>query len=474
MGRSMGITLVVFVSYPFEAALSAIARGIEVLDVDKLVLVSTSRWRSEVEALRSCLEGSVVRKVVVDYGFPDPLIDPYSFGTDVARKRIENILGSEENVCIATSSGSHLEISTALEVLKPRCSVYVMFGWGPWRGAFYPYTPRPLQLAYIDGEYPARDRIDSSLTTKIADALRRFLSLEPRFRRAVLEQQLAINMQIQHPLAFPYGSRYGSTGCLEVSISISIDGRTVVAHTIDDYCDMRKVVDGVTHIGRRIAETCLEELSLSRSRKRASSSISLLSTIARFSGLLIPAASDSRRLLIDIAREIGDAIAIDTNLVFDGIHSQLYEYPEVARRLVEPLCLELEVYTKLAEARDDVSRVEAEIGRIGIEELHSFPLVKDYSASYTPCEVSLYLSRYIVATGDRVAYEGLLKKRRDGKTILIESLDLKSVDMGSDTDIVRRASYAYYAIAQLASLRKMFEKELARARIGIEIRWRKP
>ncbi len=458
----LAVWLAVFVSYPPEAALTCIARGLEVLErVDGIVLVATREWREFVEKLRDAVLGlGIDARVFSD--FPDPYVDPRGFDLDTARRYLQRVASEVgDDICLAISSGSRLEISLASRFLEHRAMLYVSFGWGPWRGAFYPFTPRPIEIAYLLGDAPRRSRVDASLVKSLANALRGFLGSLPRLRRRVLEVQVDINSLISDPLAMP--SLGAGCPSLRARVSCGGIGRELVVRNL---CDPVEVLERVGSFAEELRKRIEEHRVSTPFTYRGSPCIDLVSTILELCGFEILATSDGTVFvdaLSDLVERCREKVAIDTNTLFAGLHIQLYDSPEAVRDLVYPLCIDLEIYRKLVDAASREKLIEAYLATLAQEEIASFSITRDFQASSTPCEVALYLSRYCTATADRRAYERLLKKNTCSELLELEPLHRATFRPGY---LLRRASYAYYAIAQLAAINRIVNEAVRELRIA--------
>ncbi len=457
--------IVVFASTPFEACLSAIARCLESLDdVVGVAIVATREWKERIEILGKKLGECLGIEVRSYTDFPDPLVNPSGFSMYEARRYVEKI-GSElgKDVALVVSSGSRLEVSIASLAMEPRAFIYVSFGWGPWQGAFYPYTPRPIEPMYILGEVKVRDRVDSDFVEKLAKALRDFLPKSmPKLREMVLEAQVEINKEILDPIAFPRKSR---GACPRMTIRISCgsssrSGSISESVTIVNVCDYREVVSKIGTLARNLRDKIDRELSIAYTSilREGSRCASVVSTILGISGLETLVVRDGSTLveaLPHIFSSRGEKVAIDTNVVYGGLHNQLYDKPDASKYLVYPACVELEIYRKLVESRDPSQVFEAYLGMLAHEELSSFPMTKDPQLHAIPCETALYVSRYVVATADRRAYERLLSKRSERAELLERVSTMKAIATSYE---LKKASYAYYAIAQLKAIEKILNK----------------
>ncbi len=443
--------LLAFVSYPIEASISAVARGIEILEeLEGVAIVSTSAWIDKVRALVEAIE-SVGLRARAYTEFPDPLVNPRGFSMDSASsyvKKVMSELGGE--ACIAVSSGSRLEVAISVAEALGQPILYVSFGWGPWNGSFYPYTPRPIEIAYLAKGARARERVEPSIVEKLGKAFEGLLGERkvPRLRRLALSTQLEMNAAIPSPLVDGYGGE-----CPSLKIKVGTKRGSCIA-TASSYCDPSEVVKAVSEVGKCLLEESGKSFdSLTGSRDPVTS---LATTVAEVSGILL-LVDENNELFVDSLpkfRASCSEVDVDTNVVFGGLHAQLYDKPSSVRDLLLPACVDLEIYRKLVEARGREELLEATLGQLALEEVKSFGLPRDLEASSVPCEASLYVSKHSIATADRRAFERLLSSKPCAKLLRLAPISEARMEPGYE---LRKASYAYYAVAQLGAIAKLFK-----------------
>jgi len=158
-------------------------------------------------------------------------------------------------------------------------------------------------------------------------------------------------------------------------------------------------------------------------------------------------------IFIDFVRVLGERVAIDTNVVYGGLHTQLWEYPEHVHSIVMPYCLLLELYAHEAQARDAYEKLRSELVGLLISEVRELRVAVDYRVGQRPCEVGMALEsdpRAVLVTADVRAYHKVFKDLRR-RAVLLTPKPLNEVRF-THSENSRRASYAYYAIAQLKAL----------------------
>ncbi len=190
--------LIVFYSYPEEASLTAIFRGYEVCSPSRIVILSSRRRGDELRGLVDRI-GGVLRGVELDPRAVVPDVDTSleeipRIADEVRRSvlRDEGIRSAE--ICFVASAGSRLEVASISMVLdRERTRVlYVSFLWGPWKGAFYPYTPKPLEIVHeIHGCGTELRQFNAVHEPPLRDVLR-----ASELRRAVLEAQFRFNKDL--------------------------------------------------------------------------------------------------------------------------------------------------------------------------------------------------------------------------------------------------------------------------------------
>ncbi len=470
--------LIVFYSYPEESSLTAIFRGIEVVRPDKVFIISSQRRCDEVRELTSKLK-EYFKGYDIDFieycGIPDieTSLSNIPYVTDGLRTLIRSLDG---DVYVISSAGSRLElVSFSMLIDRSRTEVlYISFFFGPWSGAFYPYTPKPLQIAHeihpIDrglgqGPYPHIDNHEE-LLSKFAMGRAGITTL----RRETLIAQYIINSSIQETLCIDTRD-HSECSCGGLRIEVCSNRIPVLSIDINDYCSRDQVLNGISSLCEGI-----EKL-----RNRLSDQqFKILKLIMNFTGICLPIVEECSfykgvegYVLIDALKELRKPIGIDTNLAYFGIHTQIYEDPiTMGRFLVIPLCLYLEMYKHQAQVTSILDELRASIASLAIEELRFWNLSVDVEASHTPCEVGLAMSsrgKYVVATGDRRAYEKLMKFLNID-SILVRTVSISRAKFKTN-EHSRKVSYAYYALAQLKGLLRIKEvvNTLGKANIQISI-----
>jgi hypothetical protein len=430
-------------------------RSLELCGGGKAIIVSTARIgdeaRSVVEKVRS-----IGLDVEAFHIFPD---EDTSNPEDIARavNIVRSVVGSCKEVCVDVSSGSRLEVASATTALSKDLSIpvavtYTSFGWGPWRGLFYPLTPKPLQKAYLLTS--ARSLLNTSTSIFYAEA-RDYIDLArigSELRKGVAEAQYNINKQLDTPCYAD--SESIECSCRGLEISISIGSAAPIHVKVGDYCLWRDAVEAIAKIaeGFRSRRNRLQE--------NVAKALELLLRVAGVYQLVVDECSDSSMcdgyrdtIFIDFVRALGERVAIDTNVVYGGLHSQLWEYPEHVRSIVMPYCLLLELYTHEAQARDAYEKLRSELAGLLISEVRELRVPVDYRVSQRPCEVGMALEsdpRAVLVTADVRAYNKVFKDL-GRRAVLLTPKPLNEVRF-TQSENSRRASYAYYAIAQLKAL----------------------
>jgi len=463
-------TLIVFYSYPIEASLTAIFRGLEVCNPRSIVIVSTKRRASEVEELLSILR-SMYSDIEL-YGYSDiPDIETSLEDIPKVIDKVKELLKmlSFDEICFVSSAGSRIEISSLMMVLDRSKSnvLYISFTWGPWKGSFYPYTPKPLEIVHEVHGFGVLPRIGSDITfvdTQLIDKMD-----ISSIRRETLLTQLYLN---KHIVETPCYATRDSVDCSCRSLTISIIYRktAMVVIDIEDYCSWNNVLKSIDKLTREVDDL----------RDRIPDEVyKVLKLLLNVSGIYLPVVREcsygcpdlENTILLDVLRNMNRVGIIDTNIVYQGIHNQLYEYIEEAYRYLEiPLCLYIEMYEHQAHIDKPYNRIRSTIAQLLIEELKKYNLPIAYQAAYKPCEVGIALAskrNSIAITSDRHAYERLLKTMNIDSILTIPKPLTKTRFLHNEKS--RRISYAYYAIAQLKALTKILKTRNELQTIDLDI-----
>lgn len=503
--RAPGIrdcVLITFLSYPTEASLTALLRGLEVCRCGEVLILSTRRRGREAGDLASRLGEALAGLGVRVEALPEvPDVDTAPedipkavrwFREEVVRRVLKGRVA-----CFTASSGSRLEVASASMAL-PRGSsdvIYVGFLWGPWRGAHYPHTPKPVQPAATihchDGT--CSDMLEPPGTFRgVVDAVVRAVPLPPnmpRLREAVLEAQASINREacvaLNPCVATQDLSRAGCPepcGALRIVIRVG-DAPPIVAEA-RDYCSWGDVLDAAA----QVVEGCLRIEESGRFKRWEVSVATTIIDLAGFRQLTIEEVTGSV-WCVGRGYALGEAIAglppgwtalLDTNVVYKGIHNQLLDYgPQATFKTAIPACALIELYEHRAQTAGRtpeeaaLQKLRAGIAELVAEEAGTLISKVVREANAKPCEVGIALeagSRRGIApiTADRPAYENLLKNTAEAAALTtptpINKVKFKTNEKS------RRTAYAYYAIAQLKALNNLLQPQLTKAKTKIQIR----
>ena len=505
--------LVVFLSFPAEASLTALYRGLEACACREVFVLSSRRREGEVrglaDGLNDVLGGLGVRVTALPY-IPDVDSAPEGipgvarwFREEFLRRYVRVKGGRWRTLCLMISAGSRLEVGVASTCLERGSSnvAYVAFLWGPWRGAHYPYTPKPLEpLAGIH----CRDTVCGDLSgaaglgVRVVDAARKASPLPKgltSLRRAALEAQALINAEspiARNPcvLTTDRGGRGCPGGCGPLSIEVRVGGRAVLRTLISDYCSWDDVVEGVADLAKQYVGL-REEGRLSRVEDSA------LSTILDLAGVRqLRVAEATDRLNCGLASMKGHALiealhtlpegfsgVLDTNTLYKGIHAQALDYgvgnpPRVA----VPACAIIELYEHVTQVEHvclnhdrGYGVFRAGVAKLVAEEAKHLTPVMVREAHVKPCEVGVALAAstrtdLVPVTADRAAYENLLKEEgRIPASVLAEPAPITEVKF-SERGASRRVAYSYYAIAQLKALSKTLRRGLRAVKAEINVK----
>lgn len=497
--------LAVFLSFPVEASLTAIYRGLEVCACRDVLILSTKRREDEArrlaEELGEVFSGLGVRVTALP-SVPDVDSAPEDIPNVVTWFRKSFLKGVVKGspLCLMVSAGSRLEVSVAATSLERGLSnvAYVAFLWGPWRGTHYPYTPKPIEpLIGIHCRHgPSCDELSGGgvrLSTRVVEAALKVTppSEAPVLRHATLQAQARLNTELpvaSNPCVMTpeRGGRGCPEGCGSLSIEVRV-GNARLATQASDYCSWNDVVDAVNDLSRQYVE--VRESGVLSVRDD-----SVLSTILDLAGVRqLRVAEVSGSLRSELRPFVGHALmealhalpkgwvgVLDTNALYKGLHVQALDYgvgnpPKVAL----PACAVIELYEKVAQVRHEkdptLGRFKAEVAAL-VADLakHLTPIVVR-EADAKPCEVGIALTAstrtgLIPVTADRAAYENLLsKEERIPASILAEPAPINEVAF-SEREASRRVTYAYYAIAQLKALSGILTPTLRALNAGIDVK----
>ena len=499
--------LATFLSFPEEASLTALFRGLEVCACRDVLILSTKRREGQArrfaEELNEVLGGLGIRVEALP-SIPDVDSSPEDvpgvvtwFRRDFLRGRVK---GSP--LCLMVSAGSRLEVSVAAISLERGLSnvAYVAFLWGPWRGTHYPYTPKPVEpLAGIHCRHgPTCDELGgggAELSTRVIEAALKVVPPPeaPRLRRATLEAQARLNAELpvaRNPCVVTpeVGGRGCPGGCGPLSIEVAVSGgRVRLRAEASDYCSWDDVVDAVVDLAKQYVEAMDKGVLGERED-------SIVSTILDLTGVRqLRVADVSGSLKGGLSSFVGHALmealhalpkgwvgVLDTNVLYKGIHVQALDYgvgnpPKVAL----PACAVIELYEHVAQVRHErdvkLGRFRAEVAALVADLAKHLTPIMIREADAKPCEVGIALTAstrtgLIPVTADRAACENLLS-REEGipASILAELAPINEVAF-SERVASRRVTYAYYAVAQLKALSSILGSALRHLGAGIKVR----
>ncbi len=478
--------LVVFLSFPEEASLTAIYRGLEACACRDVLVLSTRRRGREAEELVRVLNevlGGVGVRFTPLPSVPDVDLEPEGMPDVITWFRREVLKGvaRQSPLCLMASAGSRLEVSAAAVSLERGSSnvAYVAFLWGPWRGTHYPYTPKPLEpLVALHCREASCSELEGGaegLGARVVEAALRATPppSTPRLRHATLHAQARLNAEgvvARTPCVMSQERRGRGCpeGCGPLVIEVRV-GNVELRAEASDYCSWDDVVGAVDDLARQYVKARDE----GRLGWREDSVASTILDLAGVRQLRVAGASGA--LKSELSRLTGHALmealhalpkgcvgVLDTNVLYKGIHVQALDYgvgnpPRVAI----PACAVLELYEKVTQVRHaadaNIGKFNAELAALVADVAKHLTPILVREADAKPCEVGVALTastraNLIPVTADRAAYENLLS-REEGITasILAEPAPLKEVRFG-ERGASRRVTYAYYAVAQLKAL----------------------
>jgi len=466
----VGVACVLFYSLPVEASITAIFRGLEVCCCSEVYIVSSARRSESVKELCRVLRG-VVRGVEFKALpiIPDVEDRPEEVGRVVSALR--RLLG-RLRACFIASAGSRLEVASTSMALDRGLTdvIYVSFLWGPWTGAYYPFTPRPIQLVHVlhPGIEVFRECRGGLDLRGVGEVL---LGEDvPPLRREVLIAQLLINSELGDRCVMYEGSGFSCGG---VRVSARFRGRDVVVSEVGDYCSWDEVVRLTEEVSSNV-----EELGVGGMRDRDVKLYEALTTMVNVSGFRLPVVKEcidgcgglEGYALVDFLEGVGEELLIDTSLMYQGLHNYLHS---ARRGALLNVAIPLSTYVEMYEHRVHVPRnlygeVRAELSRLLLEEVKYFKPKVVREVVVRPSEVGIALSKLgIAVTSDRKGFNNLYRLlfRRSVLTELRPVSDVKF----KVSERSRRASYAYYAIAQLKALSKLLGRVLSRRGLSISV-----
>jgi hypothetical protein len=182
------------------------------------------------------------------------------------------------------------------------------------------------------------------------------------------------------------------------------------------------------------------------------------------------------RSLLDAITKIEKDVVIDTNIVYNGIHTQMYEAKNTIHKINIPNCLLAEMYIHQVEGKVGFERLRGEISNILVKELkESFNPRILYPVTTLPCEVGVGMhlagrTDYIFVTADSNAFKKI-SSEFNIPSIKTKLVSISDVVFYRDQDM-RKISYAYYALAQLKALVDLLNRSIGLEKtvnIGINI-----
>ncbi len=348
--------------------------------------------------------------------------------------------------------------------------VHVDFYWGPWRGLYYPFTPRFVQPLAILNPVHEEKRPRRLETPELYDPPPRKL---PPLKKLVGELAWKTNRGTSYTARL---EEERIAPCdVKLSLQVVADGQAIAEWVVEDACKPSAWLDWESSVEREL-ESVIERLA---ARHRVDV-YSVSRTIAAFSGLARLVIVERGGTAIDVVRPYplmrAGSVVIDTNLVYLGVHNDVYE----GLQAVLPHCLVAEVFRGYAEAekrleQHSVNRFLRLLARTGLEELREqgMPII---ASPPPPCDtgitgIDLYqLQGAVIATNDRGAYEFWLQHpfSRLAEIAYAEPARIgKLYQYSGDDWLVAAASYALY---QLSIVIKTFGEVLGTggARIAVE------
>ncbi len=461
---------IVFYSHPRESSLTAIFRSLEVCCCSRVYVVSSRRRGGEVKELLK-----VLKRLVPNVEFkalsiiPDVETDPKGISEVIKVLRNEPFI--KESTCFIASAGSRLEVASLSTVIRRELTdiIYVSFLWGPWRGTYYPFTPRPTQVAYV--LHPGSELFSECSEGFLRlDGLVELLSMEdvPVLRGEVLKSQLMINRDLSSKCLSTDGEL---SNCGRLRVAIRFRGRELVSAEVSDYCSWSDVIK-LTEVLSSGADDVMSKYGL------GSKEYAIVNTLLNVSGTKLLVIRDSigsdlrsyvGKALIELMRGYEGSLLIDTNVIYAGVHNYLHEEPRLASKLVVPLSTYVEMYDHQVHTDNDPYRVlRAEVSKLLINELSHFKPVVRRDVVVTPSEVGIATTKeYVAVTSDRRAFNNLYKLL-GREAVLTESVPVAKVEFLS-SEFSRRVAYSYYAIAQLRALGKLVSNSVRRLGIDVEV-----
>jgi hypothetical protein len=462
--------VVVFYSVPVEASLSALFRSLEVCGGDRVFIVSTARRGSDAREVVSRVGQSVGVGAEPVPVFPD---EDTAQPVEISRAVdiVKSVVSGCEEVCVDVSSGSRLEVATAIAAFTQLGSAkifYTSFAWGPWKGLFYPLTPKPLQRVYFLAPGQSPPKPSTAVFQASAGDLLALAFAGPELRRRVAEAQYNINKQLD---SLCYADSEGfECSCRGLEAVIYTGSTPAIRGEARDYCSWSDTVNAVAGVVDGF------ESRRDRLRNEQRKALELLLRVSGLYQLAVDECSygceDCRGVLFMdcAARGLGGRVIVDTNVVYGGIHTQLWEYMEQRYSIAIPYCALLELYSHEAQTRDAYEKLRSEVAHILLAEVSELKLPVDYRIVQRPCEVGMALEsspREVLATADVAANRRVFRDVKR-EAVLLTPTPLHKTRL-LHSEISRKASYAYYAIAQLKALAEHRGVKEALKQLGLQV-----
>ena len=460
MGYSLIVALAPADPVSSYALISSLVRASELLDFDRLVVVSTGALPGSLKAFLEEAGGGLFRDWGVvevprdDSGEEAPGYDPMlKRALDAVRREIEH-----RDSIVLVSPGSR-KLVAALSIAagywhgakrgERVCDIaHVDFYFGAWTGLYYPLTPRwverlsfMLNVVRTEGLRSVVARI-GGLVERGEDGWCRekYLGARlPPLRCSVALTTMAINSLALKPSdAASNASGGGDCSVLKVRVETA-EGPLSNSARLCDPGSILKLAEWISGLVAR-------ELGESRDR------------IAAFAGAK----------LLGGVRDTGGGIVVDTNLVYSGIHNYSWE----GYRIHVPECSIAEIERRLAEALKQVGARQARLSDGGsrrpIIDVLAWLALKDLEGSRAPvmptppgpcdtaipkAESALLVDKTLV-TMDQGAYR-FWKIYATPRGYRVE---LAWLGEAPNPSTPMGASRAYYSLIQLLVVLKLLER----------------
>ena len=445
----------------FEAKLSLVSCAVRLREeygIDKLIVLATPRTRRDsctaLEALRVLgFEG-----VVVEASDEPGLLER------AARRRVEFLaprVGSE-NVVTCISPGSR-RLAAALALASSGTSiVHLDFWWGPWQNLAYPFIPRPLEPLYII--HPAsygKTELDARCCSYSCDGVLQQLgrALGGRFdlkglRGCVARKACELNVKCKGFVRHHYQEARCS-GC-KITLTTPINNLAII---VEDWCDPESWIEAAKSLAERIPP------STSPTSKIPLLATRLLAAASGFYWWIVELDGEGQRLLF----EMSSPIAVDTNLVYKGVHVELL----MGARIALPWAVVAEIERGFAEALKRASGFQVEktlprlIAGLLLREVRRYAPI--LPSGPPPADTAmirmdpLILENYVLVTEDTGAYN-LWRQYPASRIARIARAQLSSEPWDWDRlDARMRAARAAYAIIHMACLAEQLASLLKEA-----------